>query len=185
MLILIAWFLDPSTSLAPLIDSRFTLTQNIWCRKKILYFTWKKSALYCIDGSDNQARILSTLFLKENRERKREEERDLWRIARGNDGLNSCSFQQLYIMLVCPLRMLSVTLLRRSTEKNYVPRNATRFATRGAKYNLISFSKFLLELMLAINNKIKFVICCHRCILIKFLGDLFRDINGFERIISF
>jgi len=54
----------------------------------------------------------------------REEERSLKDCQ--VDGLNSSSFQQLYITLVCPLRLLSVTLLRRSTEKNYVPQNARR-----------------------------------------------------------
>lgn len=107
------------------------------------WFALKKSALDCMDGSDNQARTRATLSSKENRERKREDERYLWRIARWNDGPNSSSFQELYITLVCPLRLLSVTLLQRSTEKNYVPRNATRFAMRGAKYNLVSFDKFL------------------------------------------
>lgn len=107
------------------------------------WFALKESALDCMDGSDNQARTRATLSSKENRERKTEDERYLWRIARWNDGPNSSSFQELYITLVCPLRLLSVTLLQRSTEKNYVPRNATRFATRGAKYNLVSFDKFL------------------------------------------
>lgn len=126
-----------SCTLAPT-DSRLTLTQNI-CYGVILKYVayWKKCIRSC--GWFRQSSKLVRHCSRRKIERERERKRDL---ARQNDGPNSSSFQELYITLVCPLRLLSVTLLQRSTEKNYVPRNTTYFATR-IKYNLISFNKFL------------------------------------------
>lgn len=130
-----AWFLDPSTTLA-LYQLACDWHWRMICaeEKRIRLYGWFRQS-----STNSRDAVLEG----KSRERKREDERYLWRIARWNDGPNSSSFQELYITLVCPLRLLSVTLLQRSTEKNYVPRNATRFATRGAKYNLVSFDKFL------------------------------------------